>query len=121
MFSRFRSSLAASSHAQNLSDVNSASGEDAQLESDLNLRNSHELRQAVAATLKASSDQVLDGTIGCVGDTAGIISFDNYATCGIIDNSVKVESMTVVCPWDDSWIGGFGGDGAVPPGPLPSK
>ena len=48
----------------------------------------------------------------------GVISFDNHATAGVVDVSVPVESMVLVAPWDNTYIGGFGGSKLVPAGPL---
>ena len=42
----------------------------------------------------------MDGIVGVVGQSRGVISFDNHATAGVVDVSVPVESMIQVAPWD---------------------
>ena len=54
---------------------------------------------------------MLDGIVGVVRRSRGVISFDNHA-------SVPVESMVQVAPWDNTYIGRFGGSKLVPAGPL---
>lgn len=77
------------------------------------------LEQAVREATTLQSSQVLDGIIGQIGNGVdAIISFDNYATVGIVDESIDVSHMTQVAEWDGSYIGGYGGQGETSAGPL---
>ena len=51
--------------------------------------------------------------VGWVACVRGLISFDNYATAGVIDMSVDVSGIQMVVQHDNSFIGGFGGTGVV--------
>jgi len=77
-----------------------------------------ELQRAIHDTVHMPNEQVLDGVVGWVAGVRGLISFDNYATAGVIDMSVDVSQMQMVVQHDNSFIGGFGGTGVVPAGPL---
>ena len=77
-----------------------------------------QLKTAIHDATHLDSSLVLDGIVGLVGRSRGVISFDNHATAGVVDVSVPVESMVLVAPWDNTYIGGFGGSKLVPAGPL---
>ena len=77
-----------------------------------------ELQRAIHDTVHMPNEQVLDGVVGWVAGTRRLISFDNYATAGVIDMSVDVSEMQLVVQHESSFIGGFGGTGVVAAGPL---
>jgi hypothetical protein len=77
-----------------------------------------ELAQAIDDAVNLSSNEVLEGIVGSIGSHRGIFAVDNYASAGIVDISVDVGPMQVVKPWDQTYIGGFGGKSVVEAGPL---
>ena len=86
-----------------------------------NSLNDPELQRAIHDTVHMPNEQVLNGVVGSVAGVRGLISFENYATAGVIDMSVDVSGMQLAVQHDNSITGGFGGTGVVPAGPLYRK